>query len=75
MPWFGTVAVMSVMIWGVVEVVKMLLEHKKGQWKAEGNAQQAQQSERIKALEERIEVLEAIVTDKSYDLKQKINAL
>jgi hypothetical protein len=75
MPWFADVAIIAVVVWGVTEIVKMALEHRKLGKKAVQDAERGEMEAKIAALEERIKVLEAIVTDQSYDLKKKINAL
>ncbi|MBI2380094.1 MAG: hypothetical protein HYV16_04990 [Gammaproteobacteria bacterium] len=73
MPWFANVAVAGIVMWAVVEVVKMVLTHRK---ERDAGAQLgAEKDAQLAALEERVRILEAIVTDKSYDLKQKINSL
>lgn len=75
MPWFADVAMLAVLIWGIVECFKMVVEHQKTRQRTQQSEVETAQAARIQALEERIKVLEAIVTDKSYELKQKISAL
>ena len=44
-------------------------------WHRESTRERERTDARIQALEERIEVLERIVTDKSYDVRQKFREL
>lgn len=73
MPWFANVAIVGTVMWGVVEIIKMVLAHRKE--RDAGARLGAEKDAQLAALEERVRVLEAIVTDKSYELKQKINSL
>lgn len=70
------IATAAIVVWGIVQIVKMSLgyeEKKRKEKQVEGETTASRG--RIEALEERIRVLESIVTDKAYDLKQKISSL
>lgn len=73
---FFEFAALAFVIIGIVTLVKTVLEHRRlGRKASLQDAERVEMEAKIVALEERVKVLEAIVTDQSYDLKKKINAL
>jgi len=67
------VAVVAITFGGLIKLAKM--RHEARLMQQNHGAEYQGQDVRIRELEERVKVLESIVTDKAYDLKQKIASL
>ncbi len=65
--------ILAILLVFILKLVKLNLEYKRSS--ASGDRNQEATVQRVAELEERVKVLEAIVTDQSYELKRKINAL
>lgn len=66
------IAIVAIVTWGIVSIVKMSKKTAAPKFNADINEETAAEIARLK---ERIETLEKIVTDESYDLKKQFKDL
>ncbi|MFC6440564.1 hypothetical protein [Bowmanella sp. JS7-9] len=66
-----SIGIIAILTWGMIELVK---QFKRGDSKQNSKTVNELQSQ-VQQLRERVEVLEKIVTDNSYDLKKQFDNL